>query len=113
MTAPDPVPAAPRRRHAPYLVLAHALVVSLLSIWLLAIAFEATEDANIGAGLALLALVPFGLPWSLPALLAPDSWPSGVLVGIAIGAAVLNLLLHATLRGLADRRRARAGAAAG
>jgi hypothetical protein len=54
--------------------------------------------------LALLALVPSGLPWFLPALLGPDSWPSGALVGIAIGAAVLNLLLHAAIRGLAGRR---------
>jgi hypothetical protein len=98
------VPATPRRRRGRLLLLVHAVVVALLSVLLLAVALQPTEDANIGAGLALLALVPFGLPWSLAALLAPDSWPSGVRVGIAIGAAVLNLLLHATVRGLADRR---------
>jgi hypothetical protein len=104
VTAPAPVPAAPRRRRGRLLLLAHALVVVLLSVLLLAVALQPAEDANIGAGLALLALVPFGLPWTLGALLAPDSWPSGARVGIAIGAAVLNLLLHAAFRGLADRR---------
>jgi hypothetical protein len=104
VTTPVPVPATPRRRRGRLLLLAHAVAVALLSVLLLAVALQPTEDANIGAGLALLALVPFGLPWSLVALLAPDSWPSGARVGIVIGAAVLNLVLHATLRGLADRR---------
>lgn len=103
MTTPAPVPATPRRR-LPLLLLAHAVVVVLLSVLLLVVALQPAEDANIGAGLALLALVPFGLPWSLAALLAPDSWPSDARVGIAVGAAVLNLLLHATFRVLAARR---------
>ena len=116
MTIPAPIPAAPAapgpRRRVPWLVLAHALVVVLLTLVLLALALRPTEDANIGAGLALLALVPFGLPWSLPVLLGPDSWPSGVLVGVAIAAAALNVVVHAAVRHLVHRRRC-ARAAAG
>jgi hypothetical protein len=99
-------------RRRPVLLLVHAGLVVLLSVVLLVLALQVTQDANIGAGLALLALVPFGLPWSLPAVLGPESWPSGVLVGIAIGTAALNVVLHGAIR-TAVGRRGRARAIAG
>ncbi|WP_454048853.1 hypothetical protein [Cellulomonas sp. Marseille-Q8402] len=99
-------------RRRPVLLLVHAGTVVVLSVVLLVLALQVTDDANIGAGLALIALVPFGLPWSLPALLGPDTWPSGVAVGIAIGAAALNVVLHGVLRELRHRRKC-ARAAAG
>lgn len=104
MTAPGP-------RRVPRLLVAHAAVVAVVSVLLLVLALQPTEDANIGAGLALLATLPFGLPWTLGLLAAPTSWPTAAVVAVAIGAAWANVGLHALLR--AHLRRRRAAAVAG
>jgi hypothetical protein len=80
------------------LLLAHGALVVVLSVLLLVLAAQPTEDANIGAGIALLAVQALGLPWTLLLLLAPAGWPTGALVGCAIAAASLNVVLHGLLR---------------
>lgn len=87
------------------LLVAHVVVVAVLTVLLLVLAAQPTEDANIGAGLALLATVPFGLPWSLLVLVAPDSWPGAAVVAVAIGSAWVDVGLHAALRVWLRRRR--------
>lgn len=110
VTSPD---AARRPRRVPRLLLVHAAVVLVLSVLLLVMVAQPTEDANIGAGLALLAVLPFGLPWSLPLVLFPGAWPVAAQVGLAIGTAALNVVLLALLRAhLRRRRAARAGTTA-
>ncbi|RMI09422.1 hypothetical protein [Cellulomonas triticagri] len=97
---------APRPRRVPRLLIAHAVVVIVLSLVLVLLAVPEAPDANIGAGLAYLAVLPFGLPWTALLLLAPPTWPSGALLACAIGAAVLNVVLHGLLRVHLARRQA-------
>ncbi|TKR21999.1 hypothetical protein FA014_18815 [Cellulomonas hominis] len=92
------------------LLVAHAVAAALVTVLLVVLAAQPTEDANIGAGLALLATLPFGLPWTLGLLLAPATWPAAAVVAVAIGCAWLNVGLHALLR-VHLRRRAAARAA--
>ncbi|GIG37532.1 hypothetical protein [Cellulomonas pakistanensis] len=99
MTAPGP-------RRVPRLLVAHAAVAAAVTVLLLVLALQPTEDANIGAGIALLATLPFGLPWTLGLLAAPTSWPGAALVAVAVGAAWLNVGLHALVRARLRRRRA-------
>lgn len=85
--------------------MAHVVVVAALSVLLVVLAVQPVEDANIGAGIALLALLPFGVPWSLVALL-PVSVPS---VADVVAGAWVNVGLHAWLRRRAARRREAVG----
>ena len=63
-------------------------------------ALSSTPDANIGLGLGLFALGAMGAPWTLPVLLDERlSLDSGLFVAVAIGGAMLNLILHATVWG--------------
>ncbi|VTR78564.1 hypothetical protein [Cellulomonas hominis] len=97
---------APRR--APRLLLAHALVVLVLTVVLVVLALQPTQDANIGAGIALLVVLLFGLPWSGVLLaLDPSTWPTALVLLTSLGAAWLNVGLHAALRAVLLRRRAR------
>lgn len=100
MTSPAP-------RRAPRLLIAHAAVVAVVTVLLVVLASRPVEDANIGAGLALLATLPFGLPWTLGLLLGPTTWATATVVALAVGCAWLNVALHALLR-LHLRRRAAA-----
>ncbi|MET0434348.1 MAG: hypothetical protein ABW025_09300 [Cellulomonas sp.] len=100
MTSPAP-------RRAPRLLIAHAAVVAVVTVLLVVLASRPVEDANIGAGLALLATLPFGLPWTLGLLLGPTTWATATVVALAVGCAWLNIALHALLR-LHLRRRAAA-----
>jgi drug/metabolite transporter (DMT)-like permease len=97
---------SPAPRRPPVLLTVHAVVVLALGVLLVVVASQETPDANIGAGLALLAVLPFGAPWSALALLGPDTWSGATQVAIALGAAVLNVVLHALLRAHLRRRRA-------
>jgi TRAP-type mannitol/chloroaromatic compound transport system permease large subunit len=102
----------PQPRRRPRLLIAHAVVVLLLTVVLLVLALQPTEDANIGAGLALLPVLLVGLPWSGVLLaLDPTTWPTAVVLLASLGAAWVDVALHAGLRGLVLRRRARAAAA--
>lgn len=105
-TGDDGGMSVPGPRRAPRLLITHAVVVVVLSAVLLLLAVPESPDANIGAGLAYLALLPFGLPWTALLLLAPPTWPSGALLGCAIAAASLNVVLHLLLRVHLVRRRA-------
>lgn len=89
---------SPGPRRVPRLLTAHAAVVAVVTVLLVVLVAQPTEDANIGGGLALLATLPFGLPWTLGLLAAPTSWPAGAVVAVAVGAAWLNVGLHALLR---------------
>lgn len=85
------------------LLLAHAVVVVLLLVVFaaLALAGDPADGANIGAGIALLPILALGLPWSIPAWAAPDRAQGlGPVLWalVALGPAVLNVLLHAAVR---------------
>lgn len=78
---------------------AHAVLVALVVAFALAAAVNDPPDANIGLGLALLALGALGAPWSLPVLLAESTSLDSVLyVTVAVAGALLNLVLHALAR---------------
>jgi hypothetical protein len=102
----------PSPRPRPRLLIAHTVVVLLLTVVLLVLALQPTQDANIGAGLALLPVLLVGLPWSAVLLaLDPTTWPTAAVLLASLGAAWLNVALHAGLRALVLRRRARTDAA--
>ncbi len=85
-------------------VTAHAGAVSLLSA-LYAVASFSAEDPNIGAGLLALLLQLLGLPWSV------DGWfPTAGLSydALFVGAAFLNVAVHAALHLVLTGGRARA-----
>lgn len=96
-------------------LVAHAVVV----VFLVALYVAATvttspdEGANIGAGLVGLTLLGLGVPWSVPFGVNPD-FPSDLpgawfeIVGFA--PAFLNVVLHAVIRLVVLRRRARLSA---
>ncbi|WP_217614153.1 hypothetical protein [Cellulomonas sp. GbtcB1] len=98
--------ASPASRLAPRLLVAHAAVVAVVTVLLVVLASRPVEDANIGAGLALLATLPFGLPWTLGLLLGPTTWATATVVALAVGCAWLNVVLHALLRVHLRRRAA-------
>lgn len=98
--------ASPRPRRVPRLLVAHAAAVAVVTVLLVVLAARPVQDANIGAGLALLATVPFGLPWTLGLLLGPTTWATAVVVAVAVGCAWLNVVLHALLRVHLRRRHA-------
>lgn len=102
MTTPTPRP-----RRLPVLLTVHAVLVVALGTLLVVLAAQETPDANIGAGLALLAVLPLGAPWSLLAVLGPDTWSGGTQVAVAVGAAALNVALHILLRSWLRARRTR------
>ncbi|NHT18753.1 hypothetical protein G6556_13740 [Cellulomonas sp. IC4_254] len=91
------------------------MAVAVVTVLLVVLAAQPAPDANIGAGLALLATLPFGLPfglpWTLGLLLAPTGWATGAAVAIAVGCAWWNVVLHALLRVHLHRRAAARGAA--
>lgn len=105
-------------RH-PFL-LAHALVVAVPTVLSVAawIAGHPNEDANIGAGLAGLPLIPLGLPWSLASFvpaLSPGAddgaWPPPAWVFVIFYAKIyvppwINVGVHAWVLRWYDRRRA-------
>jgi hypothetical protein len=80
------------------LVLAHAAVITGLTVLLVVLIFAADGAAAeecIGAGAASLARAVLGLPWSLAAL-AAETLEAGVVVLVA--AALVNLAIHIILR---------------
>jgi hypothetical protein len=90
-------------------LIAHAVLVGVLLVVFaaLALAHDPDDGANIGAGIALLPILALGLPWSVPAWLDPDAVRGlgPVLWSVlALGPAVLNVGLHAAVRGLLRRR---------
>jgi len=104
--------ASPRPRRVPRLLVAHAAAVAVVTVLLAVLASRPVEDAHIGAGLALLATLPFGLPWTLGLLLGPSAWATATVVALAVGCAWLNVVLHALLRvHLRRRAAARTGSA--
>ena len=105
--------ASPGPRRAPRLLITHAAVVAVVTALLVVLASRPVEDANIGAGLALLATLPFGLPWTLGLLLGPATWATATVVALAVGCAWLNVVLHALLRVHLRRRAAARSDAAG
>jgi hypothetical protein len=98
--------ASPAPRRVPRLLVAHAAVVAVVTVLLVVLASRPVDDANIGAGLALLAMLPFGLPWTLGLLLGPTTWATATVVALAVGSAWLNVVLHALLRVHLRRRAA-------
>jgi len=98
----------PTNRGRPLGLWIHAAVVAAFVILFLAMALAFSDGigANIGAGIALLPVLALGLPWTLPMIIDPyafDSWPRPIWYLVAVGPAVLNVLLHAAL--VARRRR--------
>lgn len=107
-------------RH-PFL-LAHVIVVAIPTVLSIGawIAGHPNPDANIGAGLAALPLIPLGLPWSLASFvpaLSPGAddgaWPPPLLVAVLFYALVylpawVNVALHAWLLRWRDQRAAAA-----
>ena len=81
-----------------FLYLLHALAVlaGLAYFALATIGHGDAPDANIGAGLALLWLTGLGLPWAWPIWGSDDPFGTLGTLGI-VGAALLNLMLHAGL----------------
>jgi hypothetical protein len=111
-----------RRRVWPWIFVAHAAVVTLLTaaFWVMVWLTPPEAGANIGAGLvAMPLLVPFGLPWSLPALTDPygfDGLSVPVWTLVFFGPAFLNVALHGAALALAGwwrRRRDRSPLGAG
>ncbi len=98
----------PTNRRRPVGLWIHAGMVAafVLLFLVMALAFSDGVGANIGAGIALLPVLALGLPWTLPMIINPyafDTWPEPIWYLVALGPAVLNVLLHATL--VARRRR--------
>lgn len=87
---------------------AHVAILVLVAGFIGLSLWQSTPDANIGLGLGMLTLGAMGLPWTLPIL-----WHDGVttdsalFVVVAVGGALLNVLLHA----LAWRHRSGRGSA--
>lgn len=95
----------------PWVLVVHAGTVAVLTgLFLLLTATGSGEgDANIGAGLAALPLIPLGLPWSLPAATDPyrfDGLSTALWYAVMFGPAWLNVALHGAIFALARRRRA-------
>lgn len=94
-----------RRPWQPATLITHAAVVLAITVLLLALGLQRTVDANIGGGIAYLASLPFGAPWTFLLPVAPADWSSQTLVLCAAGAAWLNVAIHAVLwRVLSVRR---------
>lgn len=90
------------RQAWPWLLLAHAGVVTSLTVLfaVLVLSGDPDDGANIGAGIVALPLLPLGLPWSLPAVVDPyrlDGLAPALWHAVTIGPAWLNLLLHGVL----------------
>jgi hypothetical protein len=88
-----------------WLVATHALSVlaGLAYLGIAVIGHADAPDANIGAGLALLWLGAIGSPWTWPLWTVPDVFgPLGT--AWIIAAALLNLVLHATVSTWVSRR---------
>lgn len=84
---------------------AHAALLCLVGGYIGMSATQTTPDANIGLGLGLLALSAMSAPWSVPLLMSDRmSVDSGLLVAVATGGAMVNLVIHAVIVG---RRSAR------
>lgn len=94
-----------------WLLLIHVLVVGLLTLLSVGalVAGYPNEDANIGAGLAALPLIPLGMPWWLVVLVPgstgisdDDPWPwpwwtSVLHYAYLYGPAWINVGIHALL----------------
>ncbi|WP_263118570.1 hypothetical protein [Cellulomonas sp. RIT-PI-Y] len=86
-----------RRSWQPAALITHAAVVLVVTVLLLALGLQRTADANIGGGIAYLASLPFGVPWTFLLPAAPADWSSQTLVLCAAGAAWWNVAIHAVL----------------
>lgn len=95
----------------------HALVVLLLIVLFYAVSATGPEtDANIGAGIIGLALLAWGLPWTMLIwLIEPhtyDGFSTTVRGLIDFGPAVINVVIHGVLGSMLARRRSRTRAPA-
>jgi hypothetical protein len=99
----------------PWIFLAHAGLVLVLSVAFLVLATAGPEgDANIGAGLAGLPLIALGLPWSISYVSEPHAIDELAQAVMVCGPALLNLVLHGivlVLVGWLRRHRPRGGSA--
>jgi hypothetical protein len=88
---PSPPRAQAKRRRNPTLLILHAVVVLGLVAGYIAIGWEPTVDANIGAGGLGVLLMGLGLPWSCFTYLVPGGHPWDVAV---MSTALFNLGIH-------------------
>jgi hypothetical protein len=94
----------------PWLLFAHAVIVAALTTLFLVLhrTTAPEEGANIGAGIVALPLLALGLPWSFPFFINPyrfDGLTERSWYVVALGPAVLNVVLHGAALVVARTRR--------